>query len=157
MLLIVVILALFARLYILKRTEAQIQAELASYREPVAEGIIDFLDRPHALTYSDGAPLEMVLKDVKRCSMGQPKLKAMGVPIFVDPIGLSDAEKTMTSTVKRPPRDEKLTFREHLKRVLKPLGLDFTVRDGFLMVTSLEALDESLEDDPYLGYRDVLR
>jgi hypothetical protein len=61
----------------------------------------------------------------------------------------------MTSTVRRPPSDQNLTLGEHLKLVLRPLGLDFTIRDGFLMITSEESVDESSDDDPYLGYRDV--
>ena len=43
------------------------------------------------------------------------------------------------------------------KLALKPLGLDFTISDGFLMITSEEAVDERPDDDPYLGYHDVLR
>ena len=114
------------------------------------------MNRPLALTYPDDASLEQLLKDIKFHSTGQPKLPA-GIPIYVDPIGLSEADKTMTSTVKRPPPDQNLTLREHLRRVLKTLGLDFTIRDGFLMITSQEALDERSDDDPYLGFSDVLR
>jgi hypothetical protein len=157
MLLIVVVLAMLVRLFILNRREAKLQAELSAHRNPVAEGIADLMNRPLALTYPDGAPLEQFLKDIKMCSVGQPKLLTAGIPIYVDPIGLSEADKTMTSTVRRPPSDQKLTLGEHLKLALKPLGLDFTIRDGFLMITSQESVDESPDDDPYLGYRDVLR
>ena len=48
----------------------------------------------------------------------------------------------MQSTVRRPASDQTLTLREHLKLVLKPLGLAFTMREGFLMITSEESLDE---------------
>ena len=61
----------------------------------------------------------------------------------------------MSSPVKKPPGADQLTLREHLKRVLKPLGLGFTIKSGFLMITSDEAVDEEI-DDPYLGFRDVL-
>ena len=64
----------------------------------------------------------------------------------------------MTSTVKKPAEDQKLTLREHLKQALKPLGLDFSVRDRFLMITSDESVDARPgDDDPYRGFRDVLR
>src|SRR5262245_35925911 len=99
----------------------------------------------------------MPLRDIKKASAAQPKLSPAGIPIYVDPIGLSEANKTMTSIVKRPPSDEKLTLREHLKLALKPLGLACTARDGFLMITSEESLDERSDDDPYLGFHDVLR
>jgi hypothetical protein len=156
MLLFVVVLALLVRLFILRQREAQLQLEISPYRNPRAEGIVDVMNRPLALTYPDDASLEQVLKDIKLRSTGQPKIPA-GIPIYVDPIGLSEADKTMTSTIKRPPSDQKLTLREHLKRVLEPLGLDFTIKDGFLMITSQEAVDERSEDDPYLGFSDVLR
>ena len=156
MLLFVVVLALLVRLFILRQREAQLQLELAPYRNPVAEGIVDVMKRPLALSYPDDASLEQVLKDIKLRSTGQPKLPA-GIPIFVDPIGLSEADKTMMSTVRKQPSDQKLTLREHLKRVLEPLGLDFTIKDGFLMITSQEAVDERSEDDPYLGFGDVLK
>jgi hypothetical protein len=156
MLLLVVVLALLVRLFILRQREAQLQLELAPYRNPRAEGIVEVMNRPLALTYPDGAPLEQALRDIKFRSTGQPKLPG-GIPIYVDPIGLSEADKSMTSTVKRPQSDQELTLREHLSRMLKPLGLDFTIRDGFLMITSQEALDERSEDDPYLGFSDVLR
>jgi hypothetical protein len=91
-----------------------------------------------------------------RAALAQFQRRAHG-KIYVDRIGLSEADKSMASTVKRPPSDQRLTLREHLNRVLKPLGLGFVVRDRFLMITSEEARDESPNDDPYLGYRYVLR
>jgi hypothetical protein len=156
MILLVVVVALLIRLFILKQSEAKLSGELLRYRNPVAEGLAEILDRPLVLTYPDGAPLEQFLKDIKLRSTGQPKL-ASGIPIYVDPIGLSEAEKTMSSVIKKPPVDDKLTLREHLKRVLKPLGLGFMMRSGFLMITSQEAVDEQADDDPYLGFRDVLQ
>jgi hypothetical protein len=157
MLLLVVMLTLMVRLYVLKRSESKMQAMLAGFRDTVAEGVVDLLDRPLALPYADGASLEQFLRTVKASSTLQPKLPA-GIPIYVDPIGLSEADKTMTSTIKKPAGDQKLTLREHLKQALKPLGLDIMVRDRFLMITSEESVDARPgDDDPYRGFRDVLR
>ncbi len=156
LLLLMVVVALLFGLFVQKRRELELQAALLPYRNQTNEGLLDVLDRPLALTYPDGASLEQALKNLKLVSMGQPKLPK-GIPIYVDPIGLSEADKTMTSTIKRPTTGEKLSLRDHLDRMLKPLGLGFTVRDGFLMITSLEAVDDRPDDDPYLGYRDVLR
>ena len=52
-----------------------------------------------------------------------------------------------------------LTLGEHLRRVLQPLGLDYQVKDGFLMITSKESIDAPVgtDADLYLRYRDVLR
>jgi hypothetical protein len=156
LLLLIVVLALLFGLFLQKRRERELQATLLPYRDQVAEGILAALDRPLNLTYADGAPLKDALKNVKLCSTGQPKLPA-GIPIYVDPSGLSAADKTMSSTVKRPPRDENLTLRQHLHRILKPLGLGFTLRGRFVMITSADVAGRQTEEDPYLGYRDVLR
>ena len=65
MLLLVVMLTLMVRLYVLKRSESKMQAMLAGFRDTVAEGVVDILDRPLALPYADGAPLEQFLRTVK--------------------------------------------------------------------------------------------
>jgi hypothetical protein len=46
-----------------------------------------------------------------------------------------------------------------MRRVLEPLGLGYVVKDGFLMITAKEPIDEPFGYDayPYLQYRDVLR
>jgi hypothetical protein len=157
LLLVVVVLAILVALYAQNRREAQLQGSLAIYRDPVAEGIHDALDQPLALTYPDGAPLEQVLKEIKR-STGRPKLKS-GIPIYVDPVGLQEAEKSMESPIKKPQSADKLSLGEHLKRLLRPLGLGYVVKDRFLMITSKESidLDTGNNADPYLQYRDILR
>jgi hypothetical protein len=50
-------------------------------------------------------------------------------------------------------------MKEHLNRVLEPLGLVFSVKEGYLMITSKESLDLPIGDevDPYVKFRDVLQ
>lgn len=158
LLLLMIVLALLFGLYRQRLREKELRANLSLYRAPTTEGIYDALDQPLALTYADGAGLEEVLKETKRVSTGKPKLTS-GIPIYVDPIGLQEAEQSMTSPVNRPPLADKVTLGEHLRNVLGPLGLGYVVKDGFLMVTSKESLDVETGDttNPYLRYRDVLR
>jgi hypothetical protein len=158
LLLWMIVIALIVGLYTQRRRTAELRATLSLYRDPITEGIFDVLDQPIALTYADGAHLEQVLKEIKQRSTGLPKLKA-GIPIYVDPIGLQEAEKSMTSPVRRPSPVNRLTLGEQLRSLLGPLGLGYVVKDGFLMVTSSESLDMETGDaiDPYLQYRDVLR
>jgi hypothetical protein len=153
-----VVVALLLGLYVQQRRQAGLLTALAQYRHPVTEGIFDVLDEPMALTYQDGAPLDVVLKLIKKTSTGRPKLKT-GIPIYVDPVGLQEAEKSLVAPVKRPPGAENLPLGEHLQRILEPLGLGYSVKDGFLMIESAESLDEPFgeEADLYLQYRDVLR
>jgi hypothetical protein len=158
LLLLMLVLALFFALYVQKRQEAQLLASLSLYRDPRTEAILDALDQRFPLTYADEIPLEDILKETKRLSNGRPKL-ASGIPIYVDPIGLQEVEKSMTSTVKRPPLADKLSLGEHLRIALDPLGLAYVVKDGCLMITSKESLDKEMGDaiDPYRMYRDVLQ
>jgi hypothetical protein len=171
LLLLIVVAALVIGLYVQRRRETQLLADLSIYREPIQEGIYDALDEPIALTYADGAPLDVVLKEIKQKTTKLPKLPT-GIPIYVDPIGLQEAEKSLNSEVKRPPSADRLTLGEHLERVLDPLGLAYTTKDGFLMITSKPSEDEPIvvcRDEVhqlsrpavlhqiYLKYRDVLK
>jgi len=96
------------------------------------------LDKPIPLNFKD-APLEDVLHFIKSATSGPGD---PGIPIYVDPVGLQEAEKTMTSPVTVESKGEPL--KTSLKRLLKPLGLTYTVKDGLLLVTSVEAADEPL-------------
>jgi hypothetical protein len=156
MLLLVLLVAVAFRFVVLKRKEAKLMADLSDYRNTQDESIAELLDQPLNLTYPERAPLAVFLKDIKWHSSVGTKFTT-GIPIYVDPIGLSEANKTMASAVEKPPADDKLTLREQLKRVLKPLGLGFMIKSGFLMITSEEAVDEPADDDLYLWFRDVLR
>jgi hypothetical protein len=158
LLLSMVVVALVFGLYVQKRREAQLQAALSFYRDPMTEAIYDALDHPLGLTYPDEAPLEDVLKEIRQRTTGSPKLKT-GIAIYVDPIGMQEAEKSMLSTINRPPSADTLTLGEHLTHILHRLQLAYVVRDGFLMVTSKGSLDVETGDavNPYLHYRDVLR
>jgi hypothetical protein len=157
LLLLVVVLAIIIDLYVVKRRQAQTLAALALYRQPRTEGIYDVLDQPVVTTYPDGATLEDVLKEINLCTSRAPKLPA-GVPIYIDPVGLQEAERSMRSPVKRPESADQLPLKEHLNRVLEPLGLGFSVNEGYLGITSKESLDLPIGDevDSYLKFRDVL-
>jgi hypothetical protein len=161
LLLLIVVAALLIGLYEQRFREVQLLSNLSLYRNAKQEGIYDALDLPIALTYADGDHLDNVLKDIKIQTTKNPKLPKLptGIPIYVDPLGLQEAEVTLSSAVKRPSSADKLTLGEHLRRVLDPLGLAYTAKDGFLMITSKESVDVEIDDpeDLYHGYRDVIK
>jgi hypothetical protein len=156
-----VVIALLIALYAQHVHEARLRDALSIYRHDRTEGIFDALDQPIALTYADGASLDVVLKDIKMRTTKSPSLPKIpgGIPIYVDPIGLQEAERSPNATVKRPSSADALPLGEHLRRLLDPLGLGYQVKEGYLMITSKEAVDVPVGDDvdPYLRYRDVLR
>jgi hypothetical protein len=160
-LLLTLVAGLLIAIYAQRIREARLRDAISIYRNPQTEAILDALDQPIALTYEDGAPLDLVLKEFKMRTTKNPKLPGIptGIPIYVDPIGLQEAERSLHATVKRPPSADTLAIGEHLRRVLEPLGLGYEVKDGFLMISSKESLDVPVggDFDPYVRYRDVLR
>src|SRR5690349_27375 len=70
------------------RREAQLRSALALYRSRAHEDMIDQLEQPRRLTYSQGALLEDVLKTIKLRTKS-PSLPS-GFPIYVDPVGLQE-------------------------------------------------------------------
>ncbi len=160
-LLVVLVIALLIGLYAQHLREAWLQDAILVYRNYRTEGIIGALDQPIVVSYPDGAHLDAVLKAIKKATTKNPKLPKIpvGIPIYVDPIGLQETERSLGSTVKRPAAADSLPLGEHLRLVLEPLGLGYVVKDGFLMITSKDSVDEPIGEDadPYLQYRDVLR
>ncbi len=156
LLLLIVILALGFALVAQQRREAKLRAALDLFRNRGHETMLDRLAEPLALDYPEDAPLEVVLKQIKTRTVRASL--PIGIPIYVDPIGLSEADATMLSPVKKPKVEERPTLGEELRMILDPLGLAWKAEGGFLMVTSKESLDEvEAAEDPYRLYRDVLK
>jgi hypothetical protein len=160
-LLVVPVIALLIGLYAQRLREARLQDAIAVYRNYRTEAIIDVLEQPIALNYADGTALDDLLREVRKKTTMAPKPAKpwAGIPIYVDPIGLQEAERSMNATIQRPPSADTLALGEHLRRVLEPLGLGYELKAGFLMITAKEATDTpvDVDVDPYLQYRDVLR
>ena len=161
LLLLVPTVALFFALYTQRRRQAELQNALLIYRQPRNEAIHDALGLVIALPYADGDALDNVFKNVKGRTTGHPKLPKIptGIPIYVDPLGLQEVQKSLSTPVKRPAGAAKLTLGEHLRQILDQFGLAYVVKDGFLLISSRESLDPpgDGEEDLYLQYRDVLR
>ena len=110
-------------------------------RDEKTKRIIEQLDTPISMSFQEETPLEDVLKYVKQATT---TASYGGIPIYVDPIGLSEADKTMASPV-RNLELEGVPLRITLKLLLNQLDLTFTVKDGFLMITSKESEDQQTE------------
>ncbi|MFI5461170.1 MAG: hypothetical protein ACHRXM_37670 [Isosphaerales bacterium] len=111
---------------------------------PANARILQELERPVPMRFPTATPLEDVLKHIKNATRGPD---GKGIPVYVDPIGLQEAEKSMTSTVFID--WEGAPLKASLQLCLKQLGLAYIVKDGFLMITSE---DESLPifEDPFM-------
>ena len=86
-------------------------------------------------------------KTFSNTSSKQPQTSTYsGIPIYVDPIGLQEAEKSMTSTV-RNINLEGVALRVSLKLLLNQLDLTYTVKDGLLTITSTDSADRANDDE----------
>ena len=70
------------------------------------------------------------------------------LPIYVDPIGLQETEKSMTSTVRIDV--EGVPLKTSLRLCLKQLDLVYSIRDGLLLITSEESAPTPVYEDPFL-------
>jgi RNA polymerase sigma factor (sigma-70 family) len=92
------------------------------------------LEEPVAMSFANETPLEDILKYIKQATTGP---NFAGIPIYVDPIGLQEAERTLNSTVQIDL--EGVPLRRTLQLALKQLGLAYFVDDGVLCITSQDA------------------
>ena len=117
------------------RVASSFLASLMS-RDTKSKAILVKLDEPISMSFANETPLEDVLKYIKSASQGP---NDTGIPIYVDPIGLYEAEKTMTSPVTLDV--EGVPLKTTLRLVLNQLGLTYAVRDGLLTITSESVAD----------------
>ncbi len=108
-------------------------------RDTHSRRILAALDKRISMPFDNETPLEDVIKYVKQVT-GSPDLPG-GIPIYVDPVGLQEAEKSMTSTMRGMNLDG-IPLRRTLQLLLKQLDLVYFVDDGILCITSQETEDQ---------------
>lgn len=111
---------------------------MKSYRSwQVDRAIRDRLNQPLAMPFPGGTSLGSVLVHIQAST----KSGALpnGIPIFIDPIGLQEAGRSLESAVTINTRGEPIEA--SLKAILDPLGLTFTVGQGIVSITSKESAD----------------
>ena len=93
------------------------------------------LQKPVSLDFKEETPLENVLDDIQESIADSD---GESIPIYVDPVRLFEADKTMASTV-RNFSVKNVPLRVSLQRCLDQLDLAYVVKDGVLEITSREA------------------
>ncbi len=99
-------------------------------REPKSDAIDAALDKPIPIQFPNETALDDVLRFIKEATKG-PDLPN-GIPIYVDPFGLQEAEQTMKSPIQLDL--EGVALRTTLTLLLKQLGLVYEIKDGELMI-----------------------
>jgi hypothetical protein len=104
------------------------------------------LQEPIAFNFSQETPLEDVLKYVKSASHSA---KEKGLTFYVDPIGLQEAERTMSSPIQLDV--DEVPIATGLALSLKQLGLKFFVSpEGLVVITSVDSDRNDRVSDPSL-------
>jgi hypothetical protein len=99
------------------------------------------LDQPLAMTFPNPTPLQDVLKYIKQAlkdSHGNP------IPIYIDPKGLEQAGFTLSSPVAIDLVG--VPLKTSLRLILKQLDLAYCVRDGVLIISSVQGVREELAE-----------
>ena len=109
---------------------------------PKSLAILKALDEPFAMHFPAETPITDVLSYIRKATE-RPELPN-GVMIYVDPIGLQDADKTLADPVTIDV--EGVPLKTTLELLLKQLSLYYRVKDGLMVITSA-AEDEGL--DPF--------
>jgi hypothetical protein len=100
-----------------------------SLNRPIWQG----LNQTVTLHYPDGITLDKFLA----------RFKPLGLVVYVDPIGLEEAGVTTTTVVKIDKTS--VSAKVALDSVLKPMGLNYSVRNGLLTITSSDEVSAAAE------------
>ena len=106
-------------------------------KDPENAAILDQLEMRIPIQFPDDTPLSDVLKYIKAATDQTGK---RGIPIYVDPAGLSNAERNIESPVSLDL--EGIRLKTTLRLILKQLNLVYYVRDGLLIITDYNDLAE---------------
>ena len=104
---------------------------------PGDRAILARLSKPIPMKYPRETPLEDVLNDIRKATAGPD---GAVIPIYVDPVGLQEAEKTMTSPITIDL--EGVPLETTLRLVLRSLGMDYCVKDGVLYIADWGTVPE---------------
>ncbi|HEU5117255.1 MAG TPA: hypothetical protein VFT74_11370, partial [Isosphaeraceae bacterium] len=110
-------------------------------RDAKTQAIYAKLDQPISMPFANETPLEDVIKYVKSATVSQELPE--GIPIYVDPAGIQEADKTMQSPITL--NLEGVSLKDSLKLLLKQLDLAYTVKDGLMTITYIASKDQPTE------------
>lgn len=107
---------------------------------PRTKLILAKLGEPITMQFPNETPLEDVLKYMKTATADKEQT---GVQFYLDPIGLSEADRTQTSPIAIDL--EAIPLRTALFLTLRSLDLTYFVRDGIIIITSPNLAESSFD------------
>ena len=118
-------------------------AEYLFDRDEKTKAILSKLNERISMNFPNDTPLVDVQRYIEQSTQDESAGLPTGIPIYVDPQGLQDADKTMASTVAI--NLEGIPLRTTLRLLLRQLSLTYTVKDGLLTITSSSSEDQPTE------------
>ncbi len=110
---------------------------------PRTQAILAKLEKPIPMVFPQETPLDDLLKYIQQTTRGGPN-DPQGLPIYVDPLGLQEARRSLNSTFTI--NLEGTPLRVTLAQVLAQLGLAFAVKDDVLMISSPEGIQRGRDE-----------
>ncbi len=93
-----------------------------------------------SMNFPNDTPLEDVIQYIRKATIDEKLGFPKGIPIYVDPIGLKDADKTMADTIKF--EFEGMPLAKSLRLILRQLSLIYEVdQDGLIVITTTSSDD----------------
>jgi RNA polymerase sigma factor (sigma-70 family) len=120
---------------------AVLAAAAAEQQNPKNGALVQELDQPWEMSFSKPTPLQDVLKYIKTTVK---KSGRTPLPIYVDPKALKEEGLTLASPVVMDL--EGVPLKTALRLMLKQLGLAYCVRDGVVIISSLDGIREELTE-----------
>ncbi len=116
------------------RERKEMMTGLAADAVPKTRKVLDELEKPISMSFRNETPLADILKYIKGTTRSKTD---SGIPIYIIPEGLAEAQKTMKSTSSLVTIDlEGVPLRTTLRLLLKQLDLGYVVNEGNLKIDS---------------------
>ncbi len=126
-----------------RRIERYNNADYLFNRDDTTKAILKKLDERISMSFKADTPLDDVVKYIQSSTQDETAGLPTGIPIYVDPQGLIDSDKTLASTISI--NLEGIPLRTTLRLLLKQLNMTYTVKDGLLTITSSSSQDQPTE------------
>jgi RNA polymerase sigma factor (sigma-70 family) len=110
-------------------------------RSPKTAAVVKTMEKPLSMSFASETPLEDVLKYIQSGTAGPDQAR---IAIYVDPFGLNEVQKTMTSPVTLDL--EGVPLKTSLRLLLKQLNLAYCVKDGVLIISSIDRILQELRE-----------
>ena len=121
---------------------ARLSATVAKFDEnPETKAVLEALDKPFTLRMTENSTLGDLLKQIKESLATSDGRK---VPVYIDPQGIEEAGAALNSPVAIDLQD--VPLRLSLRLALKQLNLAYCVREGVVIISSLDGILQELKE-----------